>query len=751
MATLASIPEANTAPPSRLHVRPLLQRTASFERLRPRSRVLVLSRRPTRVRNPSRHLQGPSGPGPRQAGPRQAGTQRPPPAWGQSSAAAISTEAFSSSTRAKNAKLMRGAPPPPHVDEAPSIDNVLETSVSSVDLDSFPLPPSSNIHLHHPRNVNRPGPATAISNKTPPLLPASVRPNFMSTTNDGAMSSARRCLGDTIADMARASKHTSIDSTLVEAISRTIVQQIRLLSAIKHGDRRASNSSQSNSPPAPAHDAHSRTSSQREALDCFTQGLRRYADDTGARGKTVRSSPDPIKSGESLRTLSALMPFRPEFRAAGLAVTSKDQALRDPPHAPRPGASRFGRRCQPSDTPGHKYLHPSQIDGHHEGPPSTSINTQISFAPARDMDEWRYALIEEAPVRKQKRAPKAKKPKTHCLPCFPGEDDEHMTNADWAHFRPAPADTAKLQGDAAGPNSKMPPPTRSPPTRSPPPRPAETRPLRLNSNLLSPRHMSDERGIRTRHREIEADAVLEPVQKSRTSAKQGHSQTLLKARAASKARNGLPPSKGGKTSSRQDRGADRLPARSQSAKIQLTQGTRKRREREVPSARPLPGGETWRAASKTTSGAALEADDGRVTSALPCTWGRQDGPIPNLEEEWEKTARLAANTKAPPASQAPDPGRSDMSLATIPITLGYAVGAAGASPLGQSLRPTYPGERRRSAGASPRTRQTRKTATLPTAMCCGGCTWRRLLLATRRWMPLSGVGRDCGYVGSWPT
>ncbi|KAF4510549.1 hypothetical protein G6O67_002427 [Ophiocordyceps sinensis] len=167
--------------------------------------------------------------------------------------------------------------------------------------------------------------------------------------------------------------------------------------------------------------------------------------------------------------------------------------------------------------------------------------------------------------------------------------------------------------------------------------------------------MSDERGIRTRHREIEADAVLEPVQKSRTSAKQGHSQTLLKARAASKARNGLPPSKGGKTSSRQDRGADRLPARSQSAKIQLTQGTRKRREREVPSARPLPGGETWRAASKTTSGAALEADDGRVTSALPCTWGRQDGPIPNLEEEWEKTARLAANTKAPPASQGPDP------------------------------------------------------------------------------------------------
>ncbi|KAM4059462.1 hypothetical protein HRG_011521 [Hirsutella rhossiliensis] len=48
-------------------------------------------------------------------------------------------------------------------------------------------------------------------------------------------------------------------------------------------------------------------------------------------------------------------------------------------------------------------------------------------------------------------------------------------------------------------------------------------------------------------------------------------------------------------------------------------------------------------------------DDGRATSALPCTWGRQDGPIPNLKEEWEKTARLVAETKHPPASQEPAP------------------------------------------------------------------------------------------------
>lgn len=57
---------------------------------------------------------------------------------------------------------------------------------------------------------------------------------------------------------------------------------------------------------------------------------------------------------------------------------------------------------------------------------------------------------------------------------------------------------------------------------------------------------------------------------------------------------------------------------------------------------------------ETRTGAAPEADKDHATSALPCTWGRQDGPIPNLEE-WEKTARLVGDAKPRAAAHGPAP------------------------------------------------------------------------------------------------
>lgn len=573
---MASIPEATCTRPNFRDVRRVHQRTASFERLRPRSRVLVVSRRPTRVRNLSRHLQRPSE-------VKQASTQRPPPARRRCDPITLS-RGSPPPARAQNALHMQSAPQSPRLDGAPSIDHVLETSVSTVDLDSFPLPPSSNKALLHARGVRRRSLEQSIPNNPRPVSPASLRAEAISPAKDGRMSGARRSFGEAAVDIARASKHTSIDSVLVEAISRTIVQQIRLFSAIKPGDRRFSTSSKSSSTPAPACDTRSRTSSQREALDHFARGLRRYADNTGARGKPARSPPDAVQSGESLRTVSALMPFRPEFRAAGLAVTSKDQGQRTPGQALKAGASRFVQGLQSSSVSGRKYLHPSQMDGYQEGHPSTSIGTEISFAPAQDMDEWRYALIDEAPPRRQKRAPKTKKPKKHCLPCFPGADDEHAADADWAHFRPAPANTAKRQELAAAPSSRIPPLNTSLPSRS-----VAAKALPYDSNSpLSPRHAPGEPRTQMRHGNMKTSAALEPVQKSRATVEPcGFSDMLPKARAPAKARHSdAPSSQGRKVSSRQDRGTDALAPRSQSAKTRPARGVKNKHERKVPSKRP---------------------------------------------------------------------------------------------------------------------------------------------------------------------
>jgi hypothetical protein len=55
--------------------------------------------------------------------------------------------------------------------------------------------------------------------------------------------------------------------------------------------------------------------------------------------------------------------------------------------------------------------------------------SELSFAASQDVDEWRYALIEEAPARKQKRRPdKAKKKsKRHWFSCFP-KDEESVSD-----------------------------------------------------------------------------------------------------------------------------------------------------------------------------------------------------------------------------------------------------------------------------------------------------------------------------------
>ncbi|PFH57942.1 hypothetical protein XA68_14350 [Ophiocordyceps unilateralis] len=599
MATLASIPEASTLLPNTHDSRPL-QRTASFERIRPRSRVLILSRRPTRVRNPARRA-------PVAAAPRQASGQRHPPAEVSCRASShLEASDVTPGDAPKAPQRSHSRPPYHRFDSASPTDQALETSVSSVDLDSFPLPPS------HRGLAKR-------SSPNPQAGPN--RDGAISPTRDGPFSSARRCFGEVAADVARASKHSSIDSTLVEAISRTIAQQFRLLSVAKYADRELIHPSRSSFSPSFAHASRPEKPRRRDSLDRFTADLYKYAYNTGPRDEAEQSSPDPPRSGESLHTVSALMPFRPEFRAAGLAVTSKDQAERSPGYLSRAYASLRSRQLL-SKAPRNRNLHASQIDGPGEVP-SSSTNTEISFAPSQ-ADEWRSALIEEVPVRKKKRGKKAKRQRKSCFPCFRGKE-KPAADGDWAHFREAPE---KPAADRHAAWESRPTRPRLPPILQT----AETRPSRFDSVPRSPKHVSIPQPMIKRK---DINALPKSVARPRGQATKDKQPTTLPTNLAPfKTQSGAFPRRDG--DKRRKPGSRREP-------VILSSKTD----------RQASGRETGRVPSKAKAGDMPEEDHGHALSALPSTWFRQDGPIPDLEEELEKTARLVANTKPSATSRRP--------------------------------------------------------------------------------------------------
>lgn len=127
----------------------------------------------------------------------------------------------------------------------------------------------------------------------------------------------------------------------------------------------------------------SRTSSQIRALRYFKKELERYADMTSAAGKVANFTPTISPAAFSLHTVEELLPYREQFLAAGLAVTSADQGP----------AKGKGARPKPAQ---------AQLDG--EGrtrysSPSSTSTTMIHF---RERDSLDMALIDELPVRKTK-------------------------------------------------------------------------------------------------------------------------------------------------------------------------------------------------------------------------------------------------------------------------------------------------------------------------------------------------------------
>lgn len=630
MATLASIPEASTSLQGGRAVRPSQQhrRTASFERIRPRSRVVVLSRRPSRARPSARQP-----------------SQRPPTHDTRRRADTSDERGHEAAPRLRQHDGNSRIPhkPPAKLGKSEyggcDMDQAVETSLSDVDLDSFPLPPA---HGTQARQIGHASHTMRVDNTkldSSDKHPATFTRQHPSRARRKPTSGFYSGFPDVAADIARSSKHSSIDSMLVEAISRTVVQQLRLFSAIKQGKRGFTRSQGANHSGPFASDSQSRTSSQRERLDRFTKDLHTYVEDMGVKGKTVQSTPTATaKSSDTLHTVSALMPFRPEFRAAGLAVTSKDQAR------PRGKADQRWIPNHRGYAPSRRRLDHSQYDGPHERESSSSANTEVAFTRPQDMDEWTYALIDEAPVRKHRlhrHGTKQKKSKKHCLPCFPGSD-ELTPDTDWAHFRPPPVSNAPKLRPLAGPASRV-------PTAKAPPPPTSSQRARRVSNLVGP---TDRPGEREIGRATEKQSSNE-FHRGRPGAAQSR-RVPAAVRGDGAVGNGRIDSSRTKPNSKPGDGArpEARPLRSQSDRARLDRDV-KQFERELLSPRPyqsLSGHGTSEAMGDAQPSRAPGLSRSREPDFAREGEGR-DCPMSTLEEELERTARLVAGTNAPTGSK----------------------------------------------------------------------------------------------------
>ncbi|KAI1372702.1 hypothetical protein F4677DRAFT_462846 [Hypoxylon crocopeplum] len=124
------------------------------------------------------------------------------------------------------------------------------------------------------------------------------------------------------------------DPVVWDAINRSLVQQRRLSTLVIPEETAVDHMQQLDVP--------SRTSSQRKALNRFTRQLEKYADVAGAARKVPVMTPTESDSKVSYHTVQPLLPYRKEFQAAGLAVTSTEQS-RGPPT--RPGGNHLPMRA----------------------------------------------------------------------------------------------------------------------------------------------------------------------------------------------------------------------------------------------------------------------------------------------------------------------------------------------------------------------------------------------------------------------
>ncbi|KAI0817603.1 hypothetical protein GGR55DRAFT_693770 [Xylaria sp. FL0064] len=108
-----------------------------------------------------------------------------------------------------------------------------------------------------------------------------------------------------------------------DVINRSLTQQRRLSSLVSTDGLVTVPVKQSSNKTT---DIASRTSSRRRALNRFARELEKYADAAGATGKAPVITPTISESKASIHTVKPLVPYKDEFLAAGLAVTSAEQS-----------------------------------------------------------------------------------------------------------------------------------------------------------------------------------------------------------------------------------------------------------------------------------------------------------------------------------------------------------------------------------------------------------------------------------------
>lgn len=232
MAALASIPEGSTSLP-RSRFSKLYRQIPPDDIPRPRSRVFAAPRRQTRVRYPPR----PGGQRPHWPHPPQDDYAHLHQAAHSAAAIHISANtlhipAVSTATTSDATALPETAP---------------EHSDASLDLDSFPLPPSTHTSSRPDSSNQSAWYSTSTSNARQSLSNHAAYGQVRS--NSKVRPSARRPYVDGVDD-AR-SQRTSVDSALVDAITRNVLQQFQMLSVDKQLYRRSSRQRQKhNGPPA---------------------------------------------------------------------------------------------------------------------------------------------------------------------------------------------------------------------------------------------------------------------------------------------------------------------------------------------------------------------------------------------------------------------------------------------------------------------------------------------------------------------
>lgn len=226
-------------------------------------------------------------------------------------------------------------------------------------------------------------------------------------------------LADGAASIASGRPTSTVDSALVEAISRSVAEHLRMMSISARSSKDTSSAMKSSEASTRSNGNESHLSSQKQALKRFAKELHKFAEHTNAKGKVPNLTPSS-RSPATLHTVSALLPYRREFKAAGLAVTSKDQAQQRSAKDKQEVARTTRRKVKEPDN---KLTRMSQMDGKDGVLTEQHSSSEVSFINPGSYDEWRYALIDEVPA--DAHGPSHvpyRKAKGICFPCFPADD-----------------------------------------------------------------------------------------------------------------------------------------------------------------------------------------------------------------------------------------------------------------------------------------------------------------------------------------